>query len=216
MSLSYSIKPLVKATPVFDLIARYRKAKQIRNWYETGCLVPPPSVVKQSIVTGYARRFKIDTLIETGTFMGEMIDATKNVFKKIYSVELSEHLYERAKDRFSRYKNIELINGDSGQVLQALLSKIDNPCLFWLDGHYSGDGTASGELASPVLLELEAIFRAPYCNHVVLIDDARCFSGTEGYPTLDNLERLVRHKLPDWNYRVEHDIVRVLPSGWAV
>jgi len=82
-------------------------------------------------------------------------------------VELSTELYERAKRKFSRYKHISIFKGDSSKVLPEILSQIEEPCLFWLDGHYSKGITATGEKETPILEELKHIFNHPIedqCN----------------------------------------------------
>jgi hypothetical protein len=53
--------------------------------------------------------------------------------------------------------------------------QLQEPALFWLDGHYSGVDTGKDELDTPVSAELEAILGSPVKGHVILIDDARCF-----------------------------------------
>ncbi len=47
-----------------------------------------------------------------------MVEAMKNDFDQIYSIELSKELYEEAKWRFKDEKQIELIHGNSGIVIQ--------------------------------------------------------------------------------------------------
>jgi protein-L-isoaspartate O-methyltransferase len=41
----------------------------------------------------------VDTLIETGTYLGDMTYAQRKLFKQIYTIELSETLYKKAVDR---------------------------------------------------------------------------------------------------------------------
>ena len=49
-------------------------------------------------------------------------------------------------------------------------------------------------------------------NHVILIDDARLFNGTDDYPTLEELEALVHSFRPDYQVYVRHDAIRAHPS----
>jgi hypothetical protein len=151
-------------------------------------------------VLSHALRLHIDTLVETGTYMGQMVDAQKGFFKTIYSIELSTDLHARAVKKFRRYDHIRLIQGDSGERLAEIVDALTGPALFWLDGHYSGGITALGSKECPIIEELGHILRSRY-SHTVLIDDARLFVGGE-YPTIAELERLLGVKLP-----VENDIV---------
>lgn len=78
-------------------------------------------------------------LIETGTFLGDTTDHFKEKFKKIFSVELSESLAIRAKERFRNNSNIKIMHGNSEHLLPEILKALDKPALCWLDGHYSSE-----------------------------------------------------------------------------
>jgi len=115
-----------------------------------------------------------------------------------------------ARKRFDGYKNVRLIQGDSGQRLLELLTGISKPVLFWLDGHYSAGISVRGETDTPVSAELKAILSHAIKQHVILIDDARCFDGTNDYQNLDDLLRIIRE---DGSYTAEvsADIIRLVP-----
>jgi hypothetical protein len=66
-----------------------------------------------------------------------MIAAMRPHFDKIYSIELSDYLYESARNRFKDVVNVEILHGDSGTLLAGLMGKLQQPALFWLDAHYS-------------------------------------------------------------------------------
>jgi hypothetical protein len=206
------VKDFVKGSPLYPLISRLRAGNQIRDWKKKGCPIPPPAVYKHMLVAKCARQFGIKTLIETGTLFGEMVEASNKVFQSIYSIELDETLFKKAAKRFNNIEHIKIIQGDSGFVLPVLLDTIDAPCLFWLDGHYSGAGTGRGEEDTPVSKELQAVLTHQYRDHVVLIDDARLFTGVDGYPTLEALGNMVATQRPEWLVETQHDIIRISPS----
>ena len=85
-------------------------------------------------------------MVETGTYYGDMIYAQLDNFSRIYSIELSERLYRKAKRRFKKNESVTLLHGDSSEVLHEIVPKFKEPVLFWLDGHYSGGITAQGKL----------------------------------------------------------------------
>jgi len=147
-------------------------------------------------------------LIETGTYRGDMINACRDAFDQIYSIELDDDLFAEAARRFARYPHISIRHGVSGSVLPVLLSTIAVPCLFWLDGHYCASVSAKGQVETPIVHELEAILRHRTPGHAVLIDDARCFTGKNDYPTIDQLRSFVLAHKPEWEFQVEGDIVR--------
>jgi len=195
-----------------------RQLQEVQAWQKEGCYVPPPHVVKQFIIKGYQQKYNCGTLIETGTFMGEMVEAQKNKFRKIISIELAPKLYYKAKKRFYRDKHVTIVQGDSGKVLPEILPEIKDPAIFWLDGHYSRGETAKGEKECPIFDELNSIFNNQKMDHVLLIDDARCFVGKDDYPTLDSLVDFIKAKNDAYQVDVKHDIIRCVskPLSMAV
>ena len=156
----------------------------------------------------YAEKFQPRILIETGTFMGEMVDACTSIFDEIYSIELSRDLFESAYNRFSKQKHISIIHGDSVDILPEILLKIEEPCLFWLDGHYSGGFTAKGKKETPILQEVLSILNHHIDGHIILIDDARCFNGRNDYPTIQELKNTILSYNFDWSFEVKNDVIR--------
>lgn len=211
------IKELLIQTPLFYPVKNFahkvRGARELRMWQNSGRPSPPPHIVKEIVVKEYAKNYDIKVFVETGTYFGDMVEAVKRVFDKIFSIELSDEFHIKAKDRFKADNNIELILGDSGRELKWLMSKIDQPALFWLDGHYSAGNTARGLDDTPVCKELEYILGDNYNNHVVLIDDARCFGQDPQYPSIDDLTRFINSKRRGLNISVKYDSIRVEPSS---
>lgn len=179
------------------------------SYARSGRPIPPPHSIKQLNVRHYAKRFNIHNLIETGTYYGEMVWAMKDYFEKIISIELGELLYRDAVNQFSAYPHISILHGDSGKVLPHVLSTITEPCLFWLDGHYSAGVTAKGELNTPIMEELHCILTHPIKGHVILIDDARAFCGGNDYPTIGELQKYVSSYWSNAIFEVKDDIMRV-------
>lgn len=171
-------------------------------------ILAPHKYLKQYTVKKYAKQFSLDILIETGTADGEMVNATKNIFSKIYSIELDEFLYRFTKKRFSKDNHISLYQGDSSKVLPEILSNVKKPCIFWLDAHYSGGITAKGSIETPIMNELNSILDTEL-NHVILIDDAILFTGKNNYPTIKEVKELFMKKNSNWILEVSNDIIRI-------
>jgi hypothetical protein len=96
-------------------------------------------------------------------------------------------------------------------VLKRVLPSVREPALFWLDGHYSGAGTARGKADTPVLRELAHILADPTLDHVVIIDDARCFGTDPAYPGLPSLVEFVRSRKDRMSIAVANDSIRIVP-----
>lgn len=207
----YLFKKILFILPEFmrDFYLDNKYDKQLEKWKAGGCKLPVPHAVKQITIKSYQNTHDVDTLIETGTYLGDMTYAQRKLFRRIYTIELSEALYKMAVDRLRKYKNIELLLGDSGIVLNSLIGKIDGKSIFWLDGHYSGGITAKGSKECPVMQELDIILNSPY-EHIILIDDAREFNGTNDYPLLEELDSVIREsKFPNSVIYVKDDIIRI-------
>ena len=185
--------------------------EQLAEWEKNGRPSPPPHIVKQMAIEECLRKFQTEILVETGTYLGDMVEAQRDHFKKIYSIELSEKLFNKATKRFKGHLHIKILHGDSGIVLNKLMNEIDKPSLFWLDGHYSHGVTAKGEKECPVPEELKAIFKSSL-PHIILIDDARLFNGTHDYPTIEQIIEIIRSNNRHYLVEIKDDIIHLTPS----
>jgi hypothetical protein len=204
-----SLKQAIKRTLPDDVLKLRRDLEARRAWERQGRPSPPPHIVKEELIKDYAKTFNTQILIETGTYLGDMVHAMKKSFSRIISFELDHNLATQAQQRFANDPHVEIVEGDSGKLLDEHLATINAPCLFWLDGHYSGGITAKGALETPIKNELTAILSHPVNGHVILIDDARCFTGENDYPTLDELKNFVAERKPNHKFSVEHDAIRI-------
>ncbi|MBN2086423.1 MAG: hypothetical protein JW748_14485 [Anaerolineales bacterium] len=200
------MKSMIKRTPVFPF---FRDARILVRWILAGRPVPPPHLVKQRAIRTHARKHHLSIFIETGTYRGDMIEAVRRDFEQVYSIELGADLHRAARERFASDPRVQLLQGDSGEVLRGLLARIDRPALFWLDSHYSDADTARSALITPVRRELEHILAHPLARrHVILVDDARLFNGEDDYPTIGSLNAVLAGAgfAP---CRVQDDIIRI-------
>jgi len=187
------------------------RQEQLSEWEKNGRPSPPPHIVKQMAIEEYQKKFNAKILVETGTYLGDMVEAQRNHFEKIYSVELSKKLFQRAVKKFKLYPHINILNGDSGIVLNKIVPEIEVPALFWLDGHYSEGITAKGVKECPVEEELQVILKSDL-PHIILIDDARLFNGTHDYPTLVEIKQLYNKSGRNYSITIKDDIIRLTPD----
>ena len=139
--------------------------------------------MKRRVIRKYSRGLNI--FVETGTWLGDTVSAMSDK-KKVYSVEVQPELYRHAEIRFQGRTNIDLRLGDSAVVLPQILSEIHEPALFWLDGHFP-PGIADN--CCPTFQELKSVLAHPI-KHVILIDDAREFTGQCGTPPFPRLRSM--------------------------
>ena len=205
------LKNIFCGLPIYEPWRNQCRLKSVQAWEQNPGPEYPPHMVKEHAVIEHANLYKTRIFIETGTLFGDMLASVRCYFDRLYSIELDHALHEAARRRFAPFKKFNFIEGDSGQQLPLLIQQIHQPALFWLDGHYSGGITARGEIDTPISAELNAILHHSVRNHVILIDDARCFNGTDGYPELKHLEETVKAQRPDLGFSVRNDIIRILP-----
>lgn len=207
---------VIKKTPLHyplrNWMVRRWETAAFAEWERKGKLTPPPHIVKQRVLREYAKKYGLRILVETGTLFGDMVEAMRADFDRIYSIELSKELYERAMVRFKKVDNIELIHGDSGVELKRMMDKLNQATLFWLDGHFSGGVTARGEKDTPIYEELRHIINASDRGHVIIVDDAHCFGADSAYPSIEELSEFIRSLRSNLNIAVQHDIIRITPK----
>jgi hypothetical protein len=188
---------------LFDPYKRIAVHGEYAWWRLRGSPGPKvPHLVKQRAIAQFAREFNLSVLVETGTNLGNMINAQKKRFREIHSIELNEWLASRAKRKFSGLPNIHLYQGDSGQIMPKILQQLNEPCLFWLDAHW-------GDESAAIKQELESIYRHRIRDHVLLIDDARWFDGRTDYLTIEELREHANRAYPGRVVEVKDDIIRI-------
>jgi|ERR1700722_1450343 hypothetical protein len=187
----------------FDTYKRIAFVGEYSWWRLRGSPRPKvPHLLKQRTLTYFARRFKLNVLVEGGTNLGNMINVQKNRFREIYSIERDDYLAARAKRKFAGCPNVHLFHGDSGEVLPGIVRGLKEPALFWLDAHWGAE-------SAPIRRELDCIYRHPVRDHVLLIDDARYFDGHGDYPSIEELREQAAREYPGSVVESKDDIVRI-------
>ena len=176
-------------------------------WLLRGRPVPAPPHRKRSILAEHVRDVRPTTFVETGTFRGDTVARIGPMVPRLVSIELDDVLYERARNRFRSRPNVEILHGDSAELLPEVVRTLHGSAVFWLDGHYSGGPTALGTDTTPIFSELQAILTSEQ-SHVALVDDVRLFNGTDGYPALDDVLEFVRGLSPEVSWTIASDILR--------
>lgn len=205
------VKRSILDTPFYDFYMGRRYRRQYDGWVAAGRPNPPPHYNKQLAIREYAQRNHCKILVETGTFLGDMLYAMKDTFEELHSIELDPFLFKKAGERFRKLPQIKLHHGDSGVMLEKIMPQIKLKALFWLDGHYSGGITAQANKDTPIVEELITI-RSHCKDPVILIDDARDFVGKNDYPTIPELERRCKELFPNHSFAVRDDIIRLEPA----
>lgn len=157
-------------------------------------------------------RYRNRVFVETGTYQCEGIEhALAAGFERVISIELDRVLHANAAARYAGRPaghggrgRVTLLHGPSEHLLWEAIKDLREPVTFWLDAHYSGEGTARGDSLSPILSELAAIGRHPVRTHTILIDDRRDF-GTANFDftTEDEIRSAIRAINPGYGFACE-------------
>lgn len=121
-----------------------------------------------------SEKFEIETFIETGTFNGCTTDIASQIFKRVYTIEISTELYRKAKEKFAHIEEVHVLLGNSPDILKGLVNEVKEDAIFFLDAHWAGDLSSRGETDTPLLEELEIISQRKN-KDIIIVDDVSFF-----------------------------------------
>lgn len=176
-------------------------------WFMSGKPTPDNYVRKWRRIRAIAREQGCRSFIETGTFYGQSVNQMRRHFDHVVSIELSDSLFEYNRKAFRKFTNVRMIHGDSAFRLREAIESVEGNILYWLDGHYSGEGTAIGERVSPIHVELAIIRELYKQGDCILIDDARMFKEENGYPPIGEVIWKLKGIDPDFDVTVDGDCI---------
>lgn len=174
----------------------------------------PKDLVLEILKTG-----KIKHFVETGTNVGNTAIWAGQYFEQVYTIEIMEEYSKQASLRPDCPKNIKFCVGSSTDVLPTIVKEVDDNALFWLDGHYSGQGTGGSDNECPVMDEIR--IAAACKNAIILIDDARCFYGPppsphkpEQWPGIAEIFIQLNKYFPGHYSTIVDDVIFCVPSNY--
>ena len=172
--------------------------------------------INKGLVAEMVKSYDVPNFVETGTYLGDTSHWASGLFKEVHTVEISESLYEKAKARFGNVNNMHFYLGDSKKLVPEIVSNIEGPALYWLDGHWCGRNTGGKFNECPIMDELEHATRNQ--GSILLIDDYRYFLGPnpydygENYPTLQSIVKFIHERLPNHYLTFHDDTIICVPN----
>ncbi len=123
--------------------------------------------------------------VETGTLLGDTTAIAMEMFERVITIELSDDLYAKAKERFAG-TNVECWHFDSAKLVPRLArNEITESALWLLDAHWfvaSDKHDYKDQVAKdhpfPLWDELTALRERP-CQDVIIVDDTHCADGKQ-------------------------------------
>lgn len=166
----------------------------------------PHSWSKYRQLKAVRKRTGADSLIETGTFVGNTAMRCSRAFKQVYTIELDQDLFEQASKYLASRDNVECIQGDATVELPKILQRSEcNNTVIFLDGHFSQGVTAHGDVAEPACELLTSL--AAYKEKIkgIVVDDFRLFGIDKGWPKKSELLRAAEDSFGDYRLAVHLD-----------
>ena len=203
----------MKFRSIKHFIWSFKNRKSLKNWRARNFSPPSPDVIKHQILMN--NNLKDSLWIETGTYYGETTKLLSKISKKTISIEADKNLFETSNRILKKFKNVEILNGKSEDLLDKVISKnlnFKNVCIY-LDAHLCQDHLKNTKTfgnentATPILNELEIVSKyvSSFEKIVVLIDDIRLFQGKfQNYPNKNTLVNWCKEN--DFLWEIEQDI----------
>lgn len=191
---------------------RERQRAELLAWAAAGGPEgPSPHLLKQGLLRDARKRTGARVLIETGTYLGSMVEAMRTEFEHVISIEVDRKLHELAQHRFRGASGITLLLGDSGTAIQEALQIAGRwPVVLWLDGHFSGGETGSGKSHCPVREELALVLPRRTADGI-LVDDAHLFGVDPAYPSLTELDGIIAASGAIAPRELRHNVIGYFP-----
>lgn len=169
----------------------------VYGWFHGEHLVSPPAIAKRRHLLNTLKSRGHRIFVEAGTYKGATTAFFAQHADQVISVELHKGLYAAARQRFADCPNVKLVHGDSLVEIPKIVADCATPPLVFLDGHFSGDGTAQGEEMEPAESTLRRLADVTPAGATIVIDDLRLFgSGLAGFPQLDAITSAARAAFP--------------------
>jgi hypothetical protein len=184
------------------------RLRMVRQHMEVHQLASWPEWAKHRYLRDWQSQTSYKAFVETGTYRGDTTMAVCDCFERCFTIEYDRTLAQAAAERFAATPHVRVLQGSSATLLPLILRQIDEPVVFWLDAHYCGGVTARSPTDPPLFPELDAIFAHPVKEHVILVDDARSFTGAYNYPTMKQVARHVGRNSA-YQMRVAMDIIHI-------
>lgn len=116
--------------------------------------------------------FGLKCFVETGTYMGNTVKWAIDNFDKVISIEITKAFHKHVLNTVHS-PNLQLILGDSATKLAEVCASLNNePTLFWLDAHWTGEKEYPLPYERfPLLDEISAINNNFSGVHAIMVDD---------------------------------------------
>lgn len=135
-------------------------------------------------------KYNLSTFVELGTCLGSTTRWAAVNFEKVITIEINPSFAAIAEERFLGLRNIELIVGDTVEVLPYIINKIPKNSFVFIDSHWTDN--------NPLLEELHILQHIK--PMVMAIHDFK----VPDHPELSYDEYPAQNIVYEWNYIKNH------------
>lgn len=150
-------------------------------------------------------KFNLRFFVETGTLIGATTKWASLHFEEVSTIECNRDYFALASKNLAKFDNVNLIFGQSEGKLYDVLMTTHGLALVWLDAHWSRDlRYAKPDVVCPIMQEIDCVI-ADGRNHVIMVDDARLFTGKGGWPNRVSLLKKLSYN--DRHTYIQDDVI---------
>lgn len=135
-------------------------------------------------LSGLIKNHNLEVFVETGVGNGDgVMEAQKHPFKHIISIEIMAEQVRRMREKFKDDPRVQIVEGNTLDILPNLLRVTNQNICFWLDAHFPGadigmgrhDDQMDDKIRLPLEEELFLIRDLRTGKDVVLFDDLKIY-----------------------------------------
>lgn len=179
----------------------------------------PSTRTIQHLALDLAQQAQCHAFIESGTFMGRTTRWASSHFRAVFTIERHRPLFDAHSAALKSLGNVTPLLGDTRDYLSILAKGLEEfSALYWLDAHWSGQGTAGEGDECPLLDELASLSNRS--RDVILIDDARLFLCAPPLPhsanAWPNIAQIIEVLGPTRHVQIVEDVIVAVPNDPAL
>jgi hypothetical protein len=119
----------------------------------------------ENLILKLASEFAVKNLLKPEVMKAIQLIGLQNI-SIMFLQSKSQNIFIKKHEKNTNTKNAEFIYGDSRVEIKKLIKKLDEPTIFWLDAHWSGEETYGDTDQCPLIGELEIINHSRFDNFI--------------------------------------------------
>ncbi len=176
-----------------------------------------PCAEKHKVFIQYKDTYRLNVLIEMQHGGNNIADELRKGFRQLYTIQYAADEINVVATASIKGRQTTVQEGSISKVLKDTVEALQEPALIWLDGscHSNAENADTSKEDSDstgfgMYDELDSLLTSSQMN-VICINDARLFKGKNGYPSVEQIEDIVRNSRRPYMIFVREDMIHILP-----